>query len=182
MGAVRFPGRLLVLRQSGRFLRIVSEAAHNTNGCIEWPCGRTRQGYGKYTVGRDGSSAKIILTHRLAWRLFNGPIPRGMFVLHSCDNPPCVNVRHLWLGTAKDNAHDAHMKGRTASGDRNGMRLVPGLSRGEANGNARLTGSDVAAMRHEHATGSTYSALGRKYGVTETAAKYAVVGRTWRHI
>jgi hypothetical protein len=53
-------------------------------------------------------------THRIAWQSAKGEIPVGLFVLHTCDNPPCVNSNHLWLGTYKDNLQDASRKGRTA--------------------------------------------------------------------
>jgi len=54
----------------------------------------------------------VIRTHRLAWELANGPIPDGLSVLHHCDNPPCCNVEHLFLGTQTDNHADMVAKGR----------------------------------------------------------------------
>ena len=71
--------------------------------CIEWTGRCNDGGYG--TWGRK-------LAHRLAWVEANGPIPAGMCVLHACDNPPCINVDHLWLGTQADNAADRESKGR----------------------------------------------------------------------
>jgi hypothetical protein len=53
--------------------------------------------------------------HRVAWTLANGPIPAGMHVLHTCDNPPCCNPGHLWLGTQADNMADMARKGRTSN-------------------------------------------------------------------
>jgi len=54
----------------------------------------------------------MVPTHRFAWELANGPIPEGMFVCHKCDNPPCCNVDHLFLGTPKENTTDMVNKGR----------------------------------------------------------------------
>lgn len=76
------------------------------NGCLEYT-GATSCGYGR--VRRYG---KLLLAHRYAWELAKGEIPDGMFICHKCDNPPCCNVNHLFLGTRSDNMKDAHKKGR----------------------------------------------------------------------
>lgn len=78
--------------------------------CIEWPHARFSQGYG--AVYRDGKTKKA---HRIAWEDAYGPIPEGMFVCHRCDNPPCVNIEHLFLGTPRDNVLDMVNKGRAWS-------------------------------------------------------------------
>lgn len=77
-------------------------------GCMEWTARTDPDGYGEIRV--DG---KLWRAHRLAWTAANGPIPTGLQVLHHCDNPPCVNVQHLFLGTNKDNHADKKRKGRT---------------------------------------------------------------------
>ena len=82
-------------------------------GCIEWEGGRTPEGYGRKKIG-----TKYVLTHRQAWEKLHGPIPVGMCVLHRCDNPPCRNVEHLFLGTRGDNNRDRHQKGRTKTGSK----------------------------------------------------------------
>lgn len=79
------------------------------NGCWEWMGTRLPRGYGRTTIIKGG---RQMYTHRLAWELTHGPIPDGLFVCHTCDNPPCCNLDHLWLGTIKDNNQDCTKKGR----------------------------------------------------------------------
>ena len=84
------------------------------NGCIEWTRSTTKFGYGQIAV--EGHTTT---THRLAWKLANGPIPDGMHVLHHCDNPPCCNPEHLFVGTHADNMADRDKKGRCHAGEAN---------------------------------------------------------------
>ena len=76
-------------------------------GCLEWTGTLGEFGYGQTTVKQ-----KRYNCHRLAWEMASGKIPDGMSILHKCDNPKCVEIEHLFLGTQKDNVHDAIAKGR----------------------------------------------------------------------
>jgi len=82
------------------------------NGCWEYTGCRGKNGYGR--IGDD--DGKTVNAHRLAWTLVNGPIPDGLHALHHCDNPPCCNVEHLFLGTDADNTADKMAKGRGRNG------------------------------------------------------------------
>jgi len=78
------------------------------NGCWVWEGAVTKQGYGQLHLGQ-----KFIYIHRWAFEYFNKvKIPKGLFICHHCDNPPCCNPEHLFLGTPKDNIQDSISKGR----------------------------------------------------------------------
>lgn len=79
------------------------------DGCFEWSGSVNRQGYGRVYVAETGGRMGA---HRLAWELANGKIPEGLYVCHHCDNPPCVRIDHLFLGTQEDNIRDASNKKR----------------------------------------------------------------------
>lgn len=93
------------------------------SGCMEWQGPRTELGYGRARF--DGAPSKA---HRVAWILTNGPIPAGLAVCHRCDNPPCCNTSHLFLGTIKDNTRDmvAKKRGRFGGVSMIATRLAPG--------------------------------------------------------
>lgn len=81
--------------------------------CWTWTAGRYPTGYGMFGVNRVPRGA-----HRVSWELTHGPIPAGLEVCHSCDNPPCVRPSHLWLGTHRQNIEDAGRKGRMGTVNR----------------------------------------------------------------
>jgi len=81
---------------------------HEITGCWEWAGHRNLKGYGSAWDGKTMTRA-----HRVAYRVFVGAIPEGLFVLHRCDNPPCCNPEHLFLGTHLDNMEDMRNKGRS---------------------------------------------------------------------
>lgn len=114
------------------------------DSCHPWTAASDDFGYGR--VGRDG---KVLSTHRVAWELTNGAISPGVYILHSCDNPPCCNVVHLREGTAAENTADMHSRGRARTHV---------LTRAEK----QLA---VAAI----SDGETYGRVSRTYGVTVAA-------------
>src|ERR1700733_786773 len=115
------------------------------------------------------------LAHRVAWMLTKGDIPDGMEVLHSCDNPPCVNPAHLFLGTHGDNMRDCWTKGRG--------RIPKSDNKGSKHGNAKLNERKVLKMRSMAATGDfTYTQLAEIFGVHRMNVSCIVRRKTWRHV
>ena len=98
---------------------------------------------------------RTMTASRAAWILSNGAIPNRKHVLHRCDNPPCINPAHLFLGTHQDNMDDMARKNRKPS---------------------KLTLADVKAIRESRSTSAT---LARQYGVAERTIRYARNPNTW---
>lgn len=134
------------------------------SGCWEWTRSRMPYGYGLYAL----AGGRNALAHRYAYALVNGAIPRGLCVCHRCDNPPCVNPDHLFLGSHRENAHDKIAKGRGNTGERNGSAL--------------LTAERVRDLRARAEEGASLSELGAEFGVSPTTAWKAVRRMTWRHV
>jgi hypothetical protein len=99
--------RRMTTRQ--RFESHVDRSAGSV-ACHEYRGARDQRGYGKFPKGTHG--AGWTAAHRVAWELEVGPIPDGFWVLHHCDNPPCVNVKHLFLGDSDINVADMVAKRR----------------------------------------------------------------------
>lgn len=118
-----------------------------SDGCWLWTGNRAVGGYGVILPG--GGTRGLALAHRVSWEIHFGPIPDGMHVLHKCDNPPCVNPAHLFLGTQRDNNTDKVRKGRQAKAETSGSRLHPEkVARGEASGARRHPERLARGERH----------------------------------
>jgi hypothetical protein len=90
--------------------RLFAKLAPGPNGCLEFMGARYPFGHGQISVG--GSARRMVRAHRVAWEMHNGPIPEGLYVCHTCDNPPCCNPEHLYVGTKADNMNDMSRRRR----------------------------------------------------------------------
>lgn len=122
--------------------------------CWVWRAA-TKCGYGAFKLGSACEGA-----HRISYEIANGPIPPGLMVCHHCDNPPCVNPAHLFLGTALDNSRDRDLKGRGR--------------------NAETLSAD--AVRELRASSLRNEELASRYGVGPETIHRARVGKTWKRV
>jgi hypothetical protein len=157
------PNRYLVGHQTRKNATLENYVVAG-DGCWEWRGRRNRDGYGMICrLGRQD------LVHRVFYRERVGSIPEGLYVCHRCDNPPCVNPEHLFLGTHRDNMNDMEAKGRR--------------SRGERHWRSEVTEGDVRDIRRAYADGGhTTRSLAARYGVASPTIHSIVTRKTWRHV
>jgi predicted XRE-type DNA-binding protein len=113
------------------------------------------------------SHRRRIYSHRMAWELINGPIPEGMEVCHTCDNPVCVNPEHLFLGNHLENMRDAKEKGR--------MRALSGED-------CKFHKLTIDQVREIKKSTLSQRKLANLYGVTQGAISHILVGKNWKGV
>ena len=132
--------------------------------CWEWTAAKMHKGYGHINVG-----GKVHRAHRLSYQLHIGEIPKGMCVLHRCDNRACINPDHLFLGTQAENMADKVAKGRQQAGAENPM--------------AKLTEPEVVAIKRMLAKHyGVQHFLARWFGVNQSTIYMIAAGKNWRHV
>src|SRR3990167_7108208 len=142
-----------------RFWSKVKKTSH----CWIWTAHRNNKGYGLFGMNKTMRSA-----HRVSYEFLIGEIPEKMCVLHRCDNPPCVNPRHLFLGTVAENNADMIKKGRA--------RKV----RGEKHPASKMTDLKVRQARAMYLTGRfTMRSLSEKFGISHTPMILIINRITW---
>jgi hypothetical protein len=113
---------------------------------------------------------KEVFAHRMSWTIHRGDIPDGLFVLHKCDNPICVNPDHLFLGNAQDNMTDKVRKGRQSR------------QRGTENPMAALDDAKVKIIRSLYRRGVSQPVIALQFGVAQTTVSGIVRKKQWRHV
>jgi hypothetical protein len=141
--------------------------------CWPWMGRRGIGGYGVLDIWRrDVRRSKAIPMHRLSWEIKNACfVPEGLEVLHSCDNPPCVNPSHLFVGTQADNMRDMAKKGRARGHG----------PCGERSHLAKLKNDDVIKIRSMQGTISSVK-LEKKLGISSSLIRQIWRGKIWKHL
>jgi hypothetical protein len=148
---------------------LMNRSRQAEHGCWEW-MGSTKNGYGQFEchglrfLARKSSKRG---SHQVSYEAFNGHIPKGQVVRHTCDNSLCINPDHLILGTQADNVADREARGR-----RKGIN-------GEMIGTSRLTAAQVLEIR---ASDLSYAQLAEKYGVDKSTIYCVKTGKSWKHL
>jgi hypothetical protein len=137
----------------------------NHTGCWAWTAGKDKDGYGEFWAGKELGKEHDIGAHRASWLIHKGKISEDMQVLHTCDNPSCVNPEHLFLGTNAKNMKDKVSKGRQPKGaDYNRSSLID---------------SDIPMIRKSAMTARELALI---YGVTASTIDHIRTRRKWKHV
>jgi hypothetical protein len=127
--------------------------------CIVWGGSKTKTGYGTITYKH-----KKFYTHRAMWKAKYGAIPEGLDVLHKCDNPPCINPEHLFLGTQAINMLDRDLKGRHKCGG------------------GKMTTEKIYSLRKKYNAGAKQIDLAKEYDLHPRTVHKIVNYQTWKTI
>lgn len=134
------------------------------SGCWNWGGSRAKDGYGIFRCGPESRA------HRVAYLFGKGVIPKGLWVLHHCDNPACCNPLHLYVGTAKQNSRDRDVRGRAN---------VPS---GEKCWKAKLNRAKVLEIRRLYGIGMTQTEIGKMFSIDHRMVWNVVHRHLWKHV
>jgi hypothetical protein len=138
------------------------------NDCIIYTGTIKKNGYGSISFKN-----KEYLAHRKSYEFYYGKISKNIHVCHHCDNPPCINPKHLFLGTAKDNINDCIKKNRNSS---------PPIARGSKSNLSKLCERDVLEIKEKLKKGEAGNKIAKQYGVTRQNIYFIKSNKSWRHL
>ena len=147
----------------------------NENDCWDYPHINSRNGYSRVAaslvIGKNQYLRTNKVGSRVSYKHFYGPFDESLLVCHTCDNPRCVNPKHLFLGTDQDNHTDKTNKGRQ--------------TRGETHGAHKLTEQEVINIKLEYVKGKRgcgFISLSKKYNVALATIQRIIDGSGWKHL
>lgn len=148
--------------------RLLSKIQVSSSGCWIWVGAKSSRGYGAISL-----SGKMVQAHRASYSVFNGEIPGGMCVCHTCDTPACINPKHLFLGTHKENMADAVSKGRIHK---------PKDQQGSGNNNAKYSMEFAESVRRYYEENKpSFSKLASRFGIKSKGhAAMIVKNEIWK--
>lgn len=155
---------LHTVKPHGTLLERFEAKVEKTDTCWLWTGNKSKQGYGKIRAGKKGGEQ--LRAHRVAYELFNGPLAPSQVVMHTCDNPSCVNPAHLRAGTHQDNSDDMVEKDRHAYGERTQKSRLTELA-------VRLIRASPDVSLRE---------LAETFNVGLSTVCKVRYGKTWRHV
>lgn len=126
------------------------------------------------------------IASRVAYELWVSPIPKGLLVCHTCDNPRCIYPVHLWAGTQKKNMDDMYYKGRGPTGEKHGSKTMPHRVYhppvGEENQSSKLTEERVRYIRMWYAEGFSQISIAKAFGISQIHVSQLVRRLYWKHV
>lgn len=132
----------------------IAEQSVRAGDCLIWMGSKDKNGYGLFAL--MAPVKRTVRLHRLVYELRVGPIPRGRFVCHRCDNPSCIEPKHLFAGTPKQNTQDMLTKGRRIKSRRDATHH-----------NTKISHAERAVVRARRAEGESYASIAGSYGVSK---------------
>ena len=152
-------------RQLPFWERVEAQTVINEKGCHVFTGSKDECGYGRIHQGK-----KLVRLHRAMYEKVHGYIPQGMVIMHSCDNPACINPEHLSADYQSENVKDMYSKGREfrPSGSKHGM--------------AKIQEADVVKIKQRLSDGDTCVSIAKDYGVSEGTIRNIKKGRNWKHV
>lgn len=154
-----------VLPEESLINRFLNKIIIDANNCWLWTGYIGNERYGRFKV-----KGKMLRAHRFSYQYYKGDIPPGLYVLHKCDIPKCVNPEHLFLGTPYDNMKDMRLKGREIK------------AKGINASKAKLSEEQVRDIRVKLSKGISLQELSKEFKVAYNAIRFIKLGLSWKHL